>query len=267
MIFAFLASCSTQQSEQDGGNLTRSEVELLSHRMSEAIEQEFPLLQHKVVNRYVNTLGQSLISRAANMPPLPYEFRVLKTNEMLAFSLPGGVVYLSLGMLRNVTSEGELASALAHELAHQQLSHQLMQWRRRVNSNRGEHYLLDFSGDWRERFLGKGGALELTPGMEQEADELAPLLLYQAHIEPRIYLSYLQLLKRKEQTELSEVAGMIRTHPPLNDRINWSKAAMAKLPPLKDPAGSSSSFQQVKSLLRETAKKNEKAAPGKGKQE
>jgi predicted Zn-dependent protease len=266
LIFLF-AACSAQQTDQDGGNLTRSEVELLSHRMQLAIETEFPLLQHKVVNRYVNSLGQSLISRNSKMPPLPYEFRVLRTSEFLVFSLPGGVVYISLGALRAVTSEGEFASALAHELAHQQLNHQLIQWRRKVNSNRGGHYLLDFDGDWRERFLGAGGALVLSPAMEQEADELAPVILYQAHIEPRIYINYLQLLKRLEQTSLNDVAGMVRTHPPVNERLAWVKNALAKLPPLKEPDGSSSSFQQVKSLLTEAAKKTEKPANGKGKVE
>jgi predicted Zn-dependent protease len=266
IIFVF-AGCSAHQTEQDGGKLTRSEVEVLSHRMAEAVEEEFPLLQHKAVNRYVNTLGQSLISRNPKMPPLPYEFRVLKTSEFLVFSLPGGIVYVSLGALRSVTNEGEFASALAHELAHQQLNHQLTQWSRKVNSNRGEHYLLDFGGDWRDRFLGAGGALTLTPGMEQEADELAPVILYQTRIEPRLYVSYLQLLKRLEQSSINDVVGMVRTHPPLNQRLAWVKDALAKLPPLKDPSGSSSSFEQVKSLLREAAKINEKPAQRKGDEE
>lgn len=264
LMLTTLVACSSQPSEQDGGNLTRSEVELLSQKMQEAIELEYPLLQHKMVNRYVNTLGQSLISRNSGMPPLPYEFRVLRTNDILAFSLPGGVVYLTLGMLRAVNTEGELASAVAHELAHQQLNHPLVAWRRRLNSNRGQQNLLDFSGDFQERFFGGGGALLLEKGMEQEADEMAPVILFRAHIEPRLYNSYLLLLKKLEQTSLREVAPMIRAHPPINDRLAWVKAGLMKIPPLKDPEGASPSFQQLKNLLRETAaKQTEKSEKGK----
>lgn len=262
VIFAFLSACSMQQTEQDGGNLTRSEVEVLSQRMAERIEEEFPLLQHKVVNRYVSSLGQSLISRNPSMPPLPYEFRVLRSNEVFAFSLPGGIVYVSLGLIRIANAEGDLASALAHELAHQKLNHPLVSWRRKLNANRSNPAVLEFSGDWRERFLGVDGALVLSPAMEQEADEVAPIILYHARYEPRLYMSYLQTLKALEQSSLADVAALLRAHPRLNDRIQWTKAGLTKLPPLKEAEASSASFQQVKSLLREAAKKNEKPAKG-----
>lgn len=265
IFLIFLSACSVQQTEQDGGNLTRSEVELLSGRLSAATELEFPLVQHKLVNRYVSTLGQSIISRNPDMPPLPYEFRILRSSEMQVFSLPGGIIYVTLGALRAATNEGEFAAAIAHELAHQQLSHQLIQWRRRVNANRGQRHLLDFSGGWKDHFLGPNGALMLPAGMEQEADELAPVILFRAKFDPRVYLSYLQLLRKLELHSAADVATLLSLHPPLAERIEWTKAALLKLPPLKDANVSSESFQQIKELLRETAKKTEKAEKPKGK--
>jgi predicted Zn-dependent protease len=101
--------------------------------------------------------------------------------------------------------------------------------------------------------------------MEQEADELAPVILYRAHVEPRMYVSYLQLLKKLEQTDLASVAGIVSVHPPINDRLAWVKTAITKLPPLKDPDASSAAFLQVKTLLRETAKKGGKQIPPKEK--
>lgn len=255
LLFTLLCACTAQPLNQDGGDLTRSEVEFLSRRLSDAVEREFPLLKHQLVNRYVNTLGQSIVSRNPDMPPLPYEFRVLRSNEFLLFSLPGGIVYVTLGALRALELEGQLAAALAHELAHQQLNHQLVLWRRKVNSNRGQRNLLDFSGPWTADFLGQNGAIYLPVGMEEEADRLAPVILYRSKFDPRLYTSYLQAIKKVETSSPKSIAKMASLHPPVNERLDWVKNALVKLPPLRDANLSSASFQRIKSILQEAAKR------------
>ncbi|MGZ3735010.1 MAG: M48 family metalloprotease [Bdellovibrionota bacterium] len=254
LCVVLLAGCASENFSQDGGDLKRSEVEFISTRLRNATEQEYPLLKHRLVTRYVDQLGQSIVSRNREMPPLPYEFRVLKANEILAFSLPGGIVYVSLGLLRAVELEGQLAAAIAHELAHQELSHPLISWRRKVNSTRGQSYLLDFSGDWKDNFLGERGALFLDRSMEEEADKLAPLILYKAGFDPRVYSSYLQLLRKQELADTGSVAALLSLHPPVTDRIAWAKEGMLKLPPKKDSSLSSATFQQIKAILKEAAK-------------
>lgn len=250
-----VSSCSGPSFDQDGGDLKRAEVDVISTRMSDAIEREFPLLKHKLVTRYVDTLGQSIVSRNPEMPPLPYEFRVLRANEAMAFSLPGGIVYISLGLLRAVELEGQLAAAMAHELAHQQLNHQLIIWRRKVNANRGQRYLLDFSGDWKEIFLGERGALFIEKGMEEEADRQGPALLYRAGFDPRLYSSWLQLMRKLELANPGDVATLVSLHPPSTQRQKWAKVGIDKLPPQKDASLSSATFQQIKAILKEAAKK------------
>lgn len=258
-------SCSSQSLDRDGGDLTRGEVEFLSSRISTAIENEYPLLKHKLVNRYVTSLGQAIISRNPDMPPLPYEFRVLKSNEIFVFSLPGGIIYVSLGMLRAMDLEGQFAAALAHELAHQQLNHPLVHWRKKVNANRGGKFLLSFENEFKEDFLGENGVLHLEKGMEEEADKLAAVLLYRAEFDPRLYVSYLQALKKLDQTERPRVGALLSLHPPLADRIEWAKSALLKLPPLKDASVSSQSFQQIKLILKDAEKKAEKTSKPEGK--
>ncbi len=260
LLFSLLFSCSGQGLDQDGGDLTRGEVEVLSRHMAKAIEAEYPLLRHRLVNRYVTALGQSIVSHNPQMPPLPYEFRVLRTNEVFVTSLPGGIVYLSLGTLRSVEIEGQLAAALAHELAHQQLNHPLVQWRRKVNANRGQANLLEFRGDWKDEFLGPGGALYLDRAMEEEAESLAPIMLYRARFDPRVYISYLQLLKNLEEKDKERIGAMASLHPPIALRLTWAKESLAKLQPLKDPQVSSQTFQEIKGILKEAVKR---AADGK----
>jgi predicted Zn-dependent protease len=254
LCVVFAAACSSQSYDQDGGDLKRSEVEYIASRLRDATEQEYPLLKHKLITRYVDKLGQSIVSYNPEMPPLPYEFRVLKSNEILAFSLPGGIVYVSLGLLRAVNMEGQLAAAIAHELAHQQLGHQLIMWRRKVNGARGQSYLLNFQGDWKTNFLGERGALFIDPAMEEEADKLAPLILYKAGFDPRVYTSYLQLLHKCELEDTPKVAALLSLHPPLSERLKWGKEGWLKLPPKKESSLSSPTFQQIKAILKETAK-------------
>lgn len=250
-----MSACSSQSFDQDGGDLKRAEVDQIASRLRDAIEREYPLLKHKLVTRYVDGLGQSIVSRNRDMPPLPYEFRVLRTNEALAFSLPGGIIYISLGMLRAVELEGELAAAISHELAHQRLNHQLIVWRRKMNASRGQSYALDFSGDWKEKFLGKRGALYMDPGMEEEAETMGIFLLYQAGFDPRLYTSYLQLLRKMELSSTAEVAALISLHPPLAQRLKWAKDGTAMLPPRKEANLSSPTFQQIKAILKQAAKR------------
>lgn len=264
LCVVLLAACAAGNYSQDGGDLKRSEVEYISSRLRNSTELEYPLLKHRLITRYVDQLGQSIVSRNREMPPLPYEFRVLKANEVLAFSLPGGVVYVSLGLLRTVEMEGQLAAAIAHELAHQELSHPLIAWRRKVNNTRGQSYLLDLSGEWKDNFLGERGALFLDRSMEEEADKLAPVILYKAGFDPRVYGSYLSLLRKQELSDTPRVAALLSLHPPLTDRQKWAKEGMLRLPPKKDSSLSSSTFQQIKAILKEASKRaTEKAPPGK----
>jgi len=262
---SLLAGCSSQKFDQDGGDLKRSEVDIISTRMSAEIEREYPLLKHKLVTQYVDSIGQSIVSRNRGMPPLPFEFRVLKTNEVLAFSLPGGIVYVSLGMLRAVELEGQLAAAISHELAHQQLNHPLIAWRRKVNANRSQRSILDFSGDWKETFSGERGALYLDKAMEEEADKHSLVVLYQAGFDPRVYISYIQVLRKIEMSKTADVATLTSLHPPILQRMKWAKDGLAKLPPRKEASSlSSATFQQVKSILAEAAKKSGKTDKEKG---
>lgn len=250
LSFLLLAGCASQLSEQDGGDLTRTEVEYLNRKMIAAVETEYPLVQHKALNRYISALGQSIVARNPSMPPLPYEFRLLKTYDLLSFSLPGGVIYLSLGLMNKFEVEGHLVAALAHELAHQQLNHPLLHWRKKVNANRGRTSLLNFEDDWQMAFMGKDGAVVYSEGFEKEADQMAPVIMYRGRFDPRLYVSFLQELKLMEVKKSSSISLWMNAHPLLSERLKWSKEALTKIPPRKEGSISSPAFRQIRAILK-----------------
>src|SRR3989344_6187981 len=133
IILSVFNSCTSGQIAEEPPHLTRREVENVSKQLEAEVETRYPKIHHRLVNRYINSLGQTIISRnKERMPPLPYEFRVLRSEEIHAFSLPSGIIYITLGVLRHLDLEGQVAAVLTHELAHQAAGHSLLVWRQRL---------------------------------------------------------------------------------------------------------------------------------------
>jgi predicted Zn-dependent protease len=236
-------------------------VDLLAKGMQEQVERNFTVLQHKLVNRYINSMGQSIVSRNPQMPPLPYQFKVLRESTVNAFSLPGGTVYLTLGMISSLAFEGQVAAAIAHELAHQDSGHALILWRERIDgasqwlnspkaSARSEFERLYFSED---------GLFYYGENYEREADEIALILLYQAGYDPRAYLSFLEAIAKINEKNPRLTKLYFAVHPSVESRINRTREYLKLLPPRQDSRLTSSNFKEVKHLLKLADKMKEGA--------
>lgn len=261
-LSVMLIGCSTGSRTTERRVLTRTDIEVLVVALNEEIGKRYEVLEHKEISRYVDELGQSIVARNENMPPLPYQFTVLRTNEAIVFSIPGGHVYVGLGLLKSLDLEGQFAAAIAHELAHQDLGHPLQVWRDRVlgvykpSLNRTLHSEEGFD----QHYFGKGGLLSFDKVMEQEADENAMVLMYEAGFDPRVYISYLQSLQKLQGKK--KARNLISMHPPIENRVRWSKSFMRNLPPRRDPKLTSSAFKAIKRKLnlavREERRRNQK---------
>ena len=80
------------------------------------------LVQDPVVVDYVNEIGQRL-AKVAGRNDFKYEFYVVLDDDLNAFALPGGKVFVNAGAIAHTNSEAELAGLMAHELSHAVLSH------------------------------------------------------------------------------------------------------------------------------------------------
>jgi len=81
-----------------------------------------PLRDNAELTRYVTLIGQALASNSGRAE-LPFYFAVLESEQINAYSTPGGYVFVTRGALRQMQDEAELAAVLAHEIAHVQLRH------------------------------------------------------------------------------------------------------------------------------------------------
>jgi predicted Zn-dependent protease len=81
------------------------------------LDQQYRLYNDSQVQQYVDRIGQRLVA-AGDSRDIPYTFQVVVSDNINAFATPGGYVYVTTGLLRAADNEAQLASVLAHEIAH-----------------------------------------------------------------------------------------------------------------------------------------------------
>src|SRR5499425_1444974 len=98
-------------------NFTSLEKEqALGRELAAEVERQVKLFNDPVVNEYVNRVGQNLVRNSD--AKVPFTIKVIESNEVNAFALPGGFFYVNSGLILAADEEDELAGVMAHEIAH-----------------------------------------------------------------------------------------------------------------------------------------------------
>jgi predicted Zn-dependent protease len=120
LLLAFLtASTGTTAAQKAARPISDEEEYYVGRAVAARILSTYPLVKNKKLTEYVNTIGM-LLSLHSEKPYTHggYHFAILDTNEMNAFACPGGIIFITKGMLKATSNEEELAAVLAHEIAH-----------------------------------------------------------------------------------------------------------------------------------------------------
>ncbi|MEM7284549.1 MAG: M48 family metallopeptidase, partial [Pseudomonadota bacterium] len=94
----------------------KKELEL-GAMVSKQIEAQQGVYEDEALTKYVNDMGQALV-KVSHRPDIKYTFKIIDDDNVNAFALPGGYIYVTRGMLAHMNSEAELAAVLGHEIAH-----------------------------------------------------------------------------------------------------------------------------------------------------
>ena len=89
---------------------------------AEQIKEQLPMMSDRQVENYLNTMGHQL-AELAGRDEFDYDFYVVEDEELNAFALPGGKIFVNAGAIMQAHSEAEMAGLLAHEISHAVLSH------------------------------------------------------------------------------------------------------------------------------------------------
>lgn len=211
---------------------TAEEVDMGS-KLSVEIEKEYRVLRNPRIQAYVDELGQRVV-RVSDRQHITYHFKVLdEPDQINAFALPGGYIYVYSGLLKRAESEAELAGVLAHEVGHVCARHAT----ERLTMLYGYQILLGFVlGEdpkrWQElvtNMFGTLGFLKYSRGDEFEADALAINYANGAGYNPDSYLLFMQKLADLESRSSSSLLALLSTHPPSRDRVERIRAHIALL--------------------------------------
>src|SRR5580700_4975574 len=100
-----------------GVNLFSLEREIgLGKQLAQEVERSSKLIDDPVVTEYVNRVGQNLVRNSDAR--VPFTIKVIDSDEVNAFALPGGFFYVNSGLILRAQEESELAGVMAHEISH-----------------------------------------------------------------------------------------------------------------------------------------------------
>lgn len=237
------------------GNWYSLETEIrMGKEYAQQVEASVKLVQDPVVNEYVNRIGQNLVRNSDAQ--VPFTIKVIDSDEVNAFALPGGFFYVNSGLILAADEEAELAGVMAHEIAHVAARHATRQVTRAQWANISTIPLIFVGGGIGYAVRSVAGLalpmtfLSFSRGFEAEADYLGLQYMYKTGYDPQAFISFFEKLQAKEKKKPGTLARAFSTHPQTPDRIEKSQEEIGKILPAKvQYLVSTSEFDDVKSRL------------------
>jgi len=207
-----------------GVNFYSIEKEIaLGKGLAQEVERQAKIIDDPVISEYVNRLGQNLVRNSD--AKVPFTIKVIDTEEVNAFALPGGFFFVNSGLILKADSEAELAGVMAHEIAHVAARHGTRQ------ATRGEIAQLAtipliFMGGWTGYGIRQAasvaipvGFLSFSRGFESEADLLGLEYMYKSGYDPGAFVDFFEKIQSLEKKKPGTMAKVFSTHPMTEDRI------------------------------------------------
>ncbi|MCA1576456.1 MAG: M48 family metalloprotease [Acidobacteria bacterium] len=218
------------------------------------VDRQAKFIDDPVITEYVNRVGQNIVLHSD--AKVPFTIKVIDSDEVNAFALPGGFFYVNKGLLLAADNEAELAGVMAHEIAHVAARHAV--------ENQAKASLLEYAALGASIFIGGipgmiyqntagigllGIFMKFSRGAEEEADKLGVQYMYAAGYDPGAMATMFEKLEAKNKKKPGFISRAFATHPAPPDRRATALALAARFPEHEEYVISSSEFQRVKNRL------------------
>ncbi|MBW3670576.1 MAG: M48 family metalloprotease, partial [Acidobacteria bacterium] len=221
-VFALMLAVGCSSGGGDFNLISLEEEWQLGNRLAADIEQQMTMVRDPAVNQYVSRLGQSIVNRTP-MAQLPWNFHVVQNDEINAFVIPGGHVYVTTGLIKAADQASELAGVMAHEIAHGVERHSTEQMTRAHGLNLVASLVLGQNPATYQAILAQvvgGGAMaSFSRDAEREADNLAVQWLPGIGFHPEGMATMFEELLRHRQASPNAVNRFFSSHPLTESRI------------------------------------------------
>lgn len=228
----------------------------LGKQLAQEVERQAKIVDDPVIGEYVSRVGQNLVRNSD--AKVPFTIKVLDTEEVNAFALPGGFFFVNTGLILKAESEAELAAVMAHEIAHVAARHGTKQATRGELAQIGmiaasivvPYSMLGYGALQGASILIPVGFLKFSRSMEREADYLGLQYLYKTGYDPTAFVDFFEKLQSMEKKKPGTVAKVFSTHPMNEDRIKAAQDEIERiLMPKPEYVVNTAEFNDVKARL------------------
>jgi len=232
---------------------TEKEVKL-GRELAAEVDRQAKFVDDPVITEYVNRVGQNIVLHSDTK--IPFTIKVIDSDEVNAFALPGGFFYVNKGLILVADNEAEVAGVMAHEIGHVAARHAL--------ENQTKASLMEYLAMGTSIFLGgiPGMIFQNTAGLgmlgifmkfsrsaEEEADKLGVQYMYAAGYDPSAMATMFEKLESKNKKKPGLISRAFASHPAPPDRRASALALAARFPEHDEYVISTSEFQKVKARL------------------
>jgi predicted Zn-dependent protease len=237
------------------GNWYSTDTEIkMGKTYADEVEKSSKLITDSVVSEYVNRIGQNIVKNSDCK--VPFTIKVLDSDEINAFALPGGFFYVNSGLILNADEEAELAGVMAHETAHVCAHHAVREMTRMNYAQLGTIPLI-FIGGWTGYGIYEAASIGIpitfmrfSREFESQADYLGVQYMYRAGYDPQAFITFFEKVQALEKRKPGAVAKVFADHPQTPDRILHTQEEIARILPARDEyMVTSSEFDEVKARL------------------
>ncbi|MEO7674550.1 MAG: M48 family metallopeptidase [Pyrinomonadaceae bacterium] len=226
----------------------------LGRQLAAQVEQQAKMVEDPIVTEYINRIGQNVVLHSD--AKVPFTIKVIDSDEVNAFALPGGFFFVHKGLILAADNEAELAGVMAHEIAHVAARHAMENQGKGTLINYGALAGIIFGGPIVSTILQNGGGIlaglagqKFSRGAEVEADNLGVQYLYASGYDPTAMSTMFEKLASKNKKKPGSIQKLFSSHPQSTDRRDYSLALVSRFAEKEEYVISTSEFQRVKNHL------------------
>ena len=228
----------------------------LGKQLAQQVDKSAKFITDPVINEYVNRVAQNLVRNSDAQ--VPFTVKVIDSDVVNAFALPGGFFYVDSGLILHADNEAELAGVMAHEIAHVAARHGTKQATKSdIVQLASIPAMIFIPYTWAGYALYQGmnfmiplTFLKFTRDEEREADYLGLQYMYKAGYDPNAFVAFFEKVEADEKKQPGTIPKIFSTHPPTPDRIEATQKEIATILPARDEyIVTTSEFDTIKHRL------------------
>jgi predicted Zn-dependent protease len=211
----------------------------LGRQLAQEVARQAKLNTDPIITEYVNRVGQNLARNSD--AKVPFTFQVIEAEDLNAFALPGGYVFVNTGLIVMAEEEDEFAGAVAHEVAHVAARHMTRQATKSEIANIASIPLSVVLGGWAGVVARQGAGLVIPMTFlsfsrrdESEADYLGLQYMYAAGYDPNGAINIFERLQALSRRQPGRVSKLFSTHPMDEARIRNAQKEIQEILPARD---------------------------------